>query len=132
VAWRDFSVLASYSYTDAKYEKSNDGNQGNHLENIPDHLFSTWLGWRPSAYWQGFHAGAGLRHVGASWDGADVIKTPDYTLVDAMIGYDVGRWSFSVDVDNLADDKYIASCLARGDCFLGSRRTVTGNVRFNF
>jgi len=28
--------------------------------------------------------------------------------------------------------KYISTCLARGDCFLGSRRTIVGTVGYRF
>ncbi len=132
MAWNDLSVLAGYSYTDAKIEDSNDGDEGNHVANIADHLFSTWVTWRPSGSWRGFRAGAGVRHVGASWDGADIIETPAYTLVDAMVGFDYGNWGVSIDADNLADNVHVASCLARGDCFYGARRSVTANVRFSY
>jgi thiamine biosynthesis lipoprotein ApbE len=32
--------------------------------------------------------GGGVRYIGESWDGADKIRTPDYTLFDAMIRYE--------------------------------------------
>jgi iron complex outermembrane receptor protein len=80
----------------------------------------------------GFHAGAGARYVGHSWDGADALKTPGTTLYDAMLGYDVDAWSFALNANNLEDETYFTTCLARGDCFVGTRRTVTGSVSYRF
>lgn len=131
-AWRDFNVLASYSYTDARVTQSNDGNDGFHVEVVPDHLFSTWVSYRPGGAWQGFRIGAGVRHAGNTWDGADAIETPAFTLFDAMVGYDFRDFSISVDADNLADNEHLTSCLARGDCFQGARRTVAVNVEYRF
>ncbi len=130
--WRDFDVLAAYGYTDTEVTKSNAGDEGFNLSNIPDHLASVWVTWQPRQRWPGFHAGAGVRHVGESWDGADTLRTPSYTLVDASVGYELRGWQVSVDADNLADDVHVTSCLARGDCFYGARRTVTANVRYRF
>lgn len=49
-----------------------------------------------------------------------------------MIGYDTGDWRFRINARNLTDEQYLASCLARGDCFFGERRTVVGTVAYRF
>lgn len=72
----------------------------------------------------GFSAGAGVRCVGASWDGADSLKTSSTTLFDAMLGYAYDDWSFTLNATNLEDETYFTTCLSRGDCFIGNRRTV--------
>jgi iron complex outermembrane receptor protein len=68
---------------------------------------SAWLAYRPRERWAGFKAGVGLRYVGDSWD-------------------------FTLHVRNVADEEYLATCLARGDCFPGERRTVVGRGTFHF
>ncbi len=40
-----------------------------------------------------------------SWDGTDTLRTPDYTLFDAMIRYETGPWRFQVNASNLADKR---------------------------
>ena len=80
----------------------------------------------------GFSVGAGIRYVGTSWDGADRLKTPSSTLVDAMLGYRYQNWNLSLNATNLEDKTYYTTCLARGDCFIGNRRTLVGTLAYNF
>lgn len=129
----DFDILASYSFLDAEITKSNDGNEGAHVGYVPDHMASSWVTWRPSEFWQGFRAGAGVRYVGNTYGGQDIVKTPSYTLFDAMIGYDLSEeWSIQINAKNLADDEYVASCGDRGDCAYGQRRTVIASTTYRF
>ena len=67
-----------------------------------------------------------------SWDGTDKLRTPDYTLFDAMIRYETGPWRFQVNATNLADKRHVTTCLARGDCFFGIGRTVLGSATYRF
>lgn len=36
------------------------------------------------------------------------------------------------DVQNIADKEYVSTCLGRGDCWFGARRTVVGTVSYRF
>ena len=80
----------------------------------------------------GVTVGGGVRYIGESWDGTDTIRTPDYTLFDAMIRYETGPWRFQVNASNLADKRHVTTCLARGDCFFGLGRTVLGSATYRF
>lgn len=80
----------------------------------------------------GVTVGGGVRYIGASWDGTDTIRTPDYTLFDAMVRYETGPWRLQVNASNLFDKRHVTTCLARGDCFLGIGRTVLGSVTYKF
>ncbi len=104
---------------------------GFRLASVPERQASAWLSWRPGGM-QGFRAGLGIRYVGDSQDGADTLKTPSYTLADLMVGYATQSWDVAVNLRNIADKQYFATCLARGDCFPGERRTVVGRVSFRF
>jgi iron complex outermembrane receptor protein len=73
-----------------------------------------------------------VRYIGESWDGTDTIRTPHYTLFDAMIRYQTGPWRFQVNASNLADKRHVTTCLARGDCFFGIGRTVLGSATYRF
>ncbi len=46
--------------------------------------------------------GAGVRYIGGSWDGIDVLRTPDYTLFDAMVRWDNGPWRLQFNATNIA------------------------------
>lgn len=105
---------------------------GYRLASVPENQASAWLGYRPQGRSAGFKAGIGIRYVGASWDGADTLKTPSYTLGDLMAGYEFENWDITMNVRNLANEQYYATCLARGDCFPGEDRTVVGKVIYRF
>ena len=122
----EFELLAGYSYLDTKTSA------GFRLASTPTHLASAWGTWRPGGDWEGFKAGAGVRYVGSSFDGADNIKTPSYVLADAMIGFEAENWDVTLNARNLFDKKHVTTCLARGDCFYGERRTVALKLTSKF
>lgn len=127
----DWELIGSYSYTDTEVLEGT--NEGKRLPSVPEQMASLWTQHRFSiAGIKGIRGGFGVRFIGDSWDGTDSLTTPGYTLFDAMLGYDVGRWSFALNVANLGDKTYYTTCLARGDCFVGSRRTVTGTASYRF
>lgn len=99
---------------------------------VPSDQASAWLGWEPGGALYGFRAGVGIRYVGESFDGRDNVRTPSYTLGDVMVGYRSGNWDFAINARNVTDEQYLATCLARGDCFFGERRTVIGTVAYRF
>ena len=108
-------------------------NIGNRVETVPDHQASLWAKYRLTALGlRGVTVGGGVRYIGESWDGVDKIRTPDYTLFDAMIRYETGPWRFQVNASNLTDKRHFTTCLARGDCFFGIGRTVLGSATYRF
>lgn len=128
--------LASYTYTRAKASAAAwggklDSNQ--QIEGIPEHSASVWaLHDFGHLRLPGFRLGGGVRQVGRIGDGTGKIFVPAVTLFDAMASYETGRWRFALNVNNLSDKVYIATCLGRGDCWFGARRTmaVTAGYRY--
>ena len=98
----------------------------------PERQASVWLGYEATRTQKGFRAGLGIRHIGDTYDGVDVTRTPSYTLGDAMLGYGWDHWDVSLNARNLTDKEYLATCLARGDCFEGERRSVFATARYRF
>jgi iron complex outermembrane receptor protein len=80
----------------------------------------------------GLRAGLGVRHVGKSWDGVGGLEVPSAELFDAMVSYDTADWRFALNINNLADKKYVASCLERGDCWLGARRRIVASAIYRW
>lgn len=100
----------------------------------PDSNASLWLTWTPETL-DGFRVGAGVRYVGStvSENGTIRYETPSYTLGDLMLGYEVSpQLDLQLNVRNLADKEYLTSCLFRGDCFPGVRRTVNVSLSYRF
>lgn len=126
-------LTASYTRVDARVVRSNTADQGKRLASVPGNMASAWARYRfDVAGHAGFSVGGGVRYIGSSWDGRDVLKTPAFTLLDAMLGYESGAWKASLTVNNLADKAYVSTCLNRGDCFYGARRNVAANLRYAF
>lgn len=129
----EWNLIASYTYLDSEVLEGEVEQQGARIESVPEHMASLWTQHRFSiAGIPGFRAGAGVRYVGASWDGIDSLKTPSTTLFDAMLGYAYEDWEFTLNATNLEDETYYTTCLSRGDCFIGNRRTVVATASYNF
>lgn len=127
-------LITTYSYTNAKYNKSNvPAEKGNQIEAVPKHLATAWVIKRFAiGDIDGFRAGLGVRYIGESYDSTATLKTPDVTLFDAMLGFDHGAWRYALNASNLADKEYVASCLSRGDCWLGAKRVAFASATYNF
>lgn len=98
----------------------------------------------------GLSFGGGLRYVGGS-DGTtnyavinglatfERFTTKDFMLVDAVVGYDLGKasevlggWSVAVNAANLFDKTHVSACPFNNSCYYGAARTVMGSLRFNW
>jgi iron complex outermembrane receptor protein len=123
-----WSLLGSYTYTRARATAASWGgdlDSSQQLEGIPEHSASVWAVYdfgRLGA--AGFKLGGGARYVGRNGDGTGKVFVPSATLMDAMASYETGPWRFALNLNNLTDKPYIATCLARGDCWFGQRRKV--------
>ncbi len=128
------------NYTDLRVV---DDQSGERLPYIADRLASAWGKYELE---NGLRFGAGVRYVGdnvgfdyaGSADGVGAApKVPSVTLYDAMLGYAVNDWDFSVNVQNLTDKEYVSWCRGQFattvyDCGYGETRTVTANARYRF
>ncbi|MFQ3786995.1 TonB-dependent siderophore receptor [Halomonas sp. A29] len=135
----NLSLQATYSYTDITYKRSDDGNEGNRAIYAPRHLASLWGHYAfDSGLLTGLDAGLGIRHyAGIQADRANTAELPSYTLVDATLGYDLGRlgldgMSARLNVTNLTDEEYVASCNSLEFCYFGAERGVLGTLSYAF
>jgi iron complex outermembrane receptor protein len=102
------------------------------LEQLPRHQASVWGKMRFAVGdVTGFSAGAGVRLMSSFHDGA-APTTPSLALLDAMLAYDTMHWRYALNINNVADKIYVSTCLSRGDCWYGSRRTVTASATYRF
>ena len=132
-----WDVNANYSYVDAKVSKSNTaGEVGKPLASVPKHNISAWVNRRFEIGGGVLQLGAGARYFSKSTDrdlaSTFILDTPSYFLMDAVASYEVNNWRFSVNANNLLDKYYYSSCLVRGDCFIGARRTVVASLGVKF
>ena len=130
----NFSLNATYTYNDTRVTKSNNVDFGKRPARTPQHIASLWADYaiREGAL-NGLGFGAGVPYVGASeGDFTNTFEAPAYTLVDAMIRYDVDSWRFSVNASNLFDKYYVAACFSMAQCNLGRARTILGTVTYGW
>ncbi|SLM62264.1 Ferrichrome-iron receptor [Dickeya aquatica] len=136
------SLMAAYTYTDAVTKESNTASQVNKSpSSIPRHTASTWGSYTvQDGLLKGTTFGTGVRYIGTTYgDNAESFKVPAYTLYDAMARYDLGEASASLkgatvqlNVNNLTDKHYVASCGGEAACFYGSGRTVVATVNYSW
>ncbi|MBO9489144.1 TonB-dependent siderophore receptor [Endozoicomonas sp. G2_1] len=138
-------TLGEFNFQLAYTDLDTEDQDGLQLSAIPDTSASAWVVWQPEELLPGFRVGTGVRHVGESVSAinngiATALRlspfeyvTPDYTLVDLLIGYSFNEnFDIALNVRNLADKDYQTGCLFRGDCFPGVRRTVNASITYSF
>lgn len=138
--------MAGYSLLDNAYSKANPGTTGLNLKGkapvgVPSQQASAWARYQlqggPLA---GLGVGGGVRYIGSSYgDEANTMKVPSVTLFDLMLDYDMGRVSPSLkgmqvalNVQNLFDKEYIASCSGDSWCWYGYQRSIKASLRYRW
>jgi iron complex outermembrane receptor protein len=130
----NLNLTAAYSYNDTRVTKSNSADLGKRPTRNPPHLASLWADYtiREGAL-NGLGFGGGVRYVSASaGDYLNTFEAPAYTLVDAMVRYDIDNWRFSVNATNLFDKYYVGACFSSAQCNVGRGRTVIGKVSYRW
>lgn len=102
--------------------------------NTPELLVSGWADYTfkdgPLA---GFGFGGGVRYVGSSWaDAANTLEVPAVVLGDLVVHYEWQNWRMALNVINVTDKTYVASCAAITSCFYGDRRRITASVSYKW
>ncbi|MEI7188028.1 TonB-dependent siderophore receptor [Dickeya dianthicola] len=138
----EISLMAAYTYTDAVTKDSYTASQVNKTPSaIPRHSASTWGSYSfQNGPLKGVTLGTGVRYVGSSYgDNAEGFNVPAYTLYDAMARYELGSLAsqlkgttVQLNVNNLTDKRYVASCGGDTACFYGSGRTVVATVGYSW
>lgn len=118
-------VIANYTYTDVDPV----------LEGLPENMVSMWAKYRFAlGGLNGFSVGAGVRWMSSFRDVSFGIgpEVPSQILVDAMVAWESAQWRLALNVNNLGDKTYFSTCLSRGDCWYGARRTVVASATYRF
>ncbi|WP_423822842.1 TonB-dependent siderophore receptor [Salinisphaera sp. SPP-AMP-43] len=134
-------LTAAGTYLDSEITRSDLGYAGNALSQTPKYSGSLWLDYtQPSGRWAGFGGGLGLRYVGSQQVGnANTAEVPDYTLFDGALHYSLGQmsqrlagWKVALNVHNLFNKKYVASCLSEAFCYYGEERKTSATVSYHW
>ncbi len=128
------NVTASYSYTPRAIVVASARPEeiGKQATAVPRNQLTLWGDYR---FTNGIKVGMGLRYVGATRGngGGSPIPVRAYTLLDAMIGYDIERWSLALNVRNLTNKTYIANCdTPSQSCYYGDQRKVLATATYRW
>ncbi|HCD5781730.1 ferrichrome ABC transporter [Klebsiella aerogenes] len=134
----NINMTASYTYTDAIYIKDTNL-KGNTVVQVPKHMASLWGDYTfYDGPLSGLTLGTGGRFIGSSYgDPANTFKVGSAAVMDAVVKYDLARFgmagsNIAVNVNNLLDREYVASCFETYGCFWGAERQVVATATFRF
>jgi iron complex outermembrane recepter protein len=139
---RELEITAGYTHLDPKVVQSIAGYAGKFMINTAQDQASLWgkYTWYDGPL-AGLGLGAGVRYVGETYgDNFNTFVIPSYALVDAAASYDFAYarpswkgWKAQVNVTNLTNKFYVASCLTGlAFCGLGNARTVLGTLKYSW
>jgi iron complex outermembrane receptor protein len=98
----------------------------------------------------GLSLGGGFRYVDGSYGSTsykivnsvtrfEMFKTKSFTLFDAMLAYDLGHASASLDgisvavnAQNLFDKRHVSACPFSNSCYFGASRTIVASLRYKW
>ncbi|ATI12519.1 Ferrichrysobactin receptor [Acetobacter pomorum DM001] len=154
---KNLRLVASYSYTDTQFSKSNltnkkynpytDSNygdkisqQGMYVPRVPRNMFSVFADYTvPSTFMEGIGVNWGMRYIGSTYgDNVESYKVPSYILFDIGAHYDFGQkfrslkgLKVQLSMSNLTNKYYVAGCQT-DVCYLGEGRKVYGNISYSW
>lgn len=130
----NLQLSAGYAYTDTHVlQDQAASNVGKRIEGVPYHSASLWASYRlASLGLEKLRVGAGARYTGttrttpSAYDG----KIPGYTLVDALLSYELdSHWQLQAKAQNLFDKKYL---YCNTTCRYGDERSLIGSVTYQW
>ncbi|MGO2509743.1 MAG: TonB-dependent siderophore receptor [Vibrio hibernica] len=129
---------ANYTYTDSEVVEK-EGDKAIQTPLIPENMASAWLEYDfTSVGFNGFVLGAGARYMGSStghasdyYSSQGILNVPSVTLFDAMARYDITKkWRAQVNVNNLTNKEYVASCDYY--CYYGEEMSATATLNYRW
>ncbi|MCB8835863.1 TonB-dependent siderophore receptor [Aurantimonas sp. VKM B-3413] len=129
------SAIGAYTKYDIDVTKTSDVNLGLTPVATPEEFASLWLDYRfpEASTLNGLRVGGGVRWTGKSYaDLANTLEVPDFTVFDAAISYERDHWRGALNVSNIADKTYVASCNGADSCFYGDPRKITASLTYRW
>ncbi|MEM9054470.1 MAG: TonB-dependent siderophore receptor [Pseudomonadota bacterium] len=142
--WNEFTLDFDFRSLDASDVDEN--GVGTTRPSLPDTAASVWATWEPeTGQLAGFRFGGGARYASENESNGTAflasngfaptpnrVVTDGYTIFDGLIGYEFDSFDLTLNVRNITDEEFYATCLSRGDCFPGEGRTITARAAYRF
>lgn len=143
-AWSELQFDFDYRHLDAN-DVDETGSEVTR-PSLPEDAGSLWVTWVPTSdALRGYRFGLGARYASENESNGTAflaangfaptdnrVVTDGYSIFDTVISYETDKFDFNLNIRNLTDDAFYATCLSRGDCFFGEQRTVVGSVTMRF
>ncbi|MGH8158303.1 MAG: TonB-dependent siderophore receptor [Rhodanobacter sp.] len=132
---RNLAVYGDYTYSDSKVTRTNDlPSLGKQIALLPKQQASLGADYTiMDGALAGLGFGGGVRYVGTHYgDIYNQWKTPEYTLFDASVHYNVAGWRLQLNASNLFDKEYVSACNSAVWCYYGYARNVTLSARYRW
>ncbi|TCU03625.1 TonB-dependent siderophore receptor [Rhizobium sullae] len=130
-----WDIKLAYAYLDTEIMDDTEGTGGNTPYGVPRHRASLWAKYTVQrGTLEGLGLAAGVRYIGSTYgDDANSFKVPSVTLVDLAANYQWKDYEFQLNVSNLFDKRYVASCFSEtAGCFFGEGRKIVGSVKYRW
>ena len=130
-----FNIHSAYTLDATASTQSTDPlSIGKYLPQVSRNTASTLVDYTvPSGRLAGLGLQGGVRFVGRN--AADLDNTffiHNYTLADAGLRYSFHHADLQVNATNLANRRYVPTCISANSCYYGYARNVVGDVRWHF
>mgnify|MGYP001791770384 CR=1 FL=1 len=129
-----WNIAAGYAYIDARITEDNSLDEGNRLNNAPEHTLGLWTSYEvQEGILEGLGAGLGLFYVGErQGDLANSFTVPSYLRTDASVFYRRNNFRGTLSIKNLFDIDYFESAQNRNRVFSGEPLTLQGSISWQF
>ncbi|MCW5296593.1 TonB-dependent siderophore receptor [Herbaspirillum lusitanum] len=135
------NLTAAYAYTAGKYLKASAPAQDKAPTSLAPHTASVWADYEvKNGPLNGLGFGAGARYTGKMWlDAGNTQKIASFTLVDAMLRYDLAKLDpklkgarLAFNIQNLFDKVYYPGICSTNYCLYGEGRTATATLSYGW
>ena len=102
------SLTGNYTYLSTSIEDDVIFQQGNELENAPNHSFGLWTNYDFARVLNGFSIGYGVFHQSGYFGDKDNSKgrqQPAFTKMSLALGYELNQLQLRLNVENLTDER---------------------------
>ncbi|WP_084454954.1 TonB-dependent siderophore receptor [Comamonas composti] len=137
---KGLNIISGFSVIHPEVTRSNGADLGKRPITVAKQTASVWGDYKfAEGVMAGWTLGAGVRHVGSAFaDPANTQKIPAYTLMDAMLRYDLRHldpalrgMSLTLNVSNLTDKTYF-TCNGVNFCNYGQGRTFLASLKYGW
>lgn len=125
------TLQAGYAYLDGKVTRSNNGDEGGAIADMPKHSVSGFVTWRAETMPLELRAGVN-RYSSRALVNASAIRLPAFTTVDIGASYDFETFRVSLAATNVLDERYYTASGNAFAVYAGDPRQVSLTVSRGF